>query len=305
MALVLAVGAMAQEVTAKYNEAAKAFGEKKFDVAIPAFEEVIAKGVDDESATQQVSTAKTYLPKCYMSYAIVAAKGGDLATAIERSSKSAELAELYGDMTTAAKAKSLTSSLYQKQGGTAFNEKNYAEAAVIFEKGYAMNPRNTQMANWLGVCYCETGELAKGMDIFAKIVAMGSNPKYAEAADEAKKNMALYINNAVAALQVQKDYDGVIKMVDELMAKQPDSPILAKVRLQAYSDKKDYNKVIELGEATATMQTEPEEMSNVYFIVGAAYNAKEQKPQAIAAFKKVTEGPNAATAKATVAELSK
>ncbi len=205
-----------------------------------------------------------------------------------------------------AKAKSLSGALYQKQGGAAFNAKNYAEAATIFEKGYAMNPRNTQMANWLGVCYCETGELAKGMDIFAKIADMGTkNPKYAAAAAEAKKNMALYINNSVAGLQANKDYDGIIKMVDELLAKQPNLPMLAMVRLQAYSDKKDYAKVIELGEETAKIQTTPEEMSNVYFILGAAYNAKEMKPQAIAAFQKVVAGPNAETAKSTVAELSK
>jgi len=39
--------------------------------------------------------------------------------------------------------------------------------------------------------------------------------------------------------------------------------------------------------------------------LGAAYNAKEMKPQAIAAFKQVTAGPNAENAKIAIAELSK
>ena len=39
--------------------------------------------------------------------------------------------------------------------------------------------------------------------------------------------------------------------------------------------------------------------------LGAAYNAKEMKPQAIAAFKQVTDGPAAENAKAALAELSK
>ena len=43
----------------------------------------------------------------------------------------------------------------------------------------------------------------------------------------------------------------------------------------------------------------------MYYLLGAAYNAKEMKPQAIAAFKQVTAGPAAENAKAALAELSK
>ena len=75
--------------------------------------------------------------------------------------------------------------------------------------------------------------------------------------------------------------------------------------MQAYLTKKDYAKVIELGEAAAAAQPDETEKSDVYFILGAAYNAKEMKPQAIAAFKQVTDGPAAENAKAALAELSK
>ena len=39
------------------------------------------------------------------------------------------------------------------------------------------------------------------------------------------------------------------------------------------------------------MQTDPEDVSLMYLTLGAAYNAKEMKPQAIEAFRKVTAGP--------------
>ena len=39
--------------------------------------------------------------------------------------------------------------------------------------------------------------------------------------------------------------------------------------------------------------------------LGAAYNAKEMKPQAIEAFRKVTAGPAVESAKAALAELTK
>ena len=81
------------------------------------------------------------------------------------------------------------------------------------------------------------------------------------------------------------------------------APVMSKT--QAYLTKKDYAKVIELGEAAAAAQPDETEKSDVYFILGAAYNAKEMKPQAIEALKKVTAGDNVAAAQKSVAELSK
>mgnify|MGYP000443923510 CR=1 FL=1 len=98
---------------------------------------------------------------------------------------------------------------------------------------------------------------------------------------------------------------GVPVLADDLLAKNPQSALAQNVRLQAYANKKDYAKVIELGQAAADVQTDPADKSLMYYLLGAAYNAKEMKPQAIAAFKQVTDGPAAENAKAALAELSK
>ena len=63
--------------------------------------------------------------------------------------------------------------------------------------------------------------------------------------------------------------------------------------------------MIELGQAAADAQTDAADKSQMYYLLGAAYNAREMKPQAIAAFKQVTDGPNAENAKTALAELSK
>ena len=117
--------------------------------------------------------------------------------------------------------------------------------------------------------------------------------------------IALYTNNKVATLQAANDFDGIIAMADALLAKNAENALAQKVRLQAYASKKDYNKVIELGEAAAKVQTDPEDVSLMYLTLGAAYNAKEMKPQAIEAFRKVTAGPAVESAKAALAELTK
>ncbi len=193
--------------------------------------------------------------------------------ALKNFSKSAELAELYGDMTQMSKSNGWVAKIYQIQGGDAFNNKDDKTAAGIFEKGYKADPDNTAMALNLAMSYCEMGEYEKGMDIYEAIAAK-THPKYAEDVAKAKEMMALYTNNKVAEMQGAGDFDGIIAMADAQLAKNPASALFQNVRLQAYSGKKDYAKVIELGQAAADAQVDEEDKSLMYYLLGAAYNAK-------------------------------
>jgi len=304
VALLAAFTLSAQDITAIYNEAAAAYGAKDFTTAASKFEQVIDEGIDLEDAASMVATAKSTLPKCYYMLGGSALRTKNYEAALENFTKSAEIAELYGDMTQMAKANGWVAKIYQMQGGDAFNSKDYATAADIFAKGYAADPDNTSMALNLAMSYCEMGEYEKGMEIY-EAVAAKTHPKYAEDAAKAKEMMALYTNNKVAEMQGAGDYDGIIAMADVQLEKNPESALFQNVRLQAYANKKDYAKVIELGEAAAAAQTDEADKSLMYYLLGAAYNAREMKPQAIAAFKQVTAGPAAENAAAALAELSK
>ncbi len=300
------VASAQEDVTSLYNAGAAAYGEKKFDVAIENFNKVVDLGMDDDSAASMVATAKSYIPKCYYQVGGRAMQSGDYDAALENFTLSAEYAELWDDMSTQHKANGWIAKLYQKQGGDAFNAQDYATAKEVFAKGYASDPTNTEMANWLGICYCETDEFEEGMAIFSKISEMGAkNPKYADAAADAQKNASIYTINRVAALQAEGDNDGIITMAESILAADPTSAIAEKVRLQAYYDKKDHAAVTAAAEAAAAAQTDEAEKSNIYFILGASYNDRQMTDQAVAAFKKVTAGPNAEVAAATVAELTK
>ena len=304
VALMAALTLSAQDVTTIFNEAGAAFTAKDFAGAAAKFEQVIDLGIDNEEVASQVATAKSTLPKCYYYLGGAAIKAQNYDEALKNFTKSAELAELYGDMTQMSKSNGWVAKIYQIQGGDAFNNKDYKTAAGIFEKGYKADPDNTGMALNLAMSYCEMGEYEKGMDIYEAIAAK-THPKYAEDVAKAKEMMALYTNNKVAEMQSAGDFDGIIAMADAQLEKNPTSALFQNVRLQAYSGKKDYAKVIELGEAAAEAQVEEEDKSLMYYLLGAAYNAKEMKPQAIAAFQKVTAGPAAENAKAALAELQK
>lgn len=311
----LAVGfASAQnEVIAKFNEGATALQSKNFASAITLFESVIDKGMDSEDSKilNCVATAKKYLPVCYQNVGVAAASQKDYVKAAEYLQKAAEIAELYGDSTAKQRANNILAKVYLVQGGEAFNAKDWATAASVFEKGYAANPRNTEMAQNLATCYCELGKYDEGIAIFDNICTMPAE-KYAEAIAKAQESKALYSNNRIAGLQQAKDYDGIIALAETMLATQP--ALAEKLRIEAYNGKRDYMKVISLGEAAAAAQTNDEDKSAVYYIVGAAYNKiynasnnldKASMSKAISYLQKVTAGPNVAAAKAAIAALTK
>lgn len=313
-ALLAVAAASAQgEVIVKFNEGAAALQSKNYTTAITAFETVIDKGMDSEDpkVTNCVATAKKYLPACYQGVGLTAASQKNYAKAIEYLTKAADTAELYGNTTAKQKANMILAKVYQVQGGEAFNAKDYATAASVFEKGYAANPRNTDMALNYATSLCELGKYDEGMAIYDKICKMPAE-KYADAIAKAQANKTLYTNNKVASLQQAGDFDGVIAMADKLAAS---SPALAeKIRIEAYNGKKDYAKVIALGEATAAAQANDEDKSAIYFLVGAAYNAKynasnntdkASMAKAVEYFQKVTAGANVEAAKAALTDLTK
>ena len=311
----LAVGAASaqSEIVNKFNEGVNAVKAKDFNTAITCFEDVIVKGMDsgDASALTCMENAKKALPGCYQGIGLAAASQKNYDKAIEYLTKAAETAELYGNSVAMQKAKTVLAKVYQVQGGEAFNNKDYATAATVFEKGYAANPRNAEMALNLATSYCELGKYEEGMAIYNKICAMNAE-KYGEFIAKAEANKALYTNNQVAKLQEAKDYDGIIAMAEKLQA---NSPALAeKLRISAYFEKHDYAKVIALENEAATAQTTDEGKSDIYFYVGAAYNAQYKASgykneiiceKAVAALKKVTAGKNVDAAKAALAVLTK
>lgn len=307
VALLTVCAASAQnELITKYNEAATAMQSKDYVTATTLFDEVIDEGMDSEDPTVLgcVASAKKYIPVAYMNMGAGAAGKKNYDAALDYLTTAAERAELYGETQTLTKINNLLAKVYQVQGGEAYNNKDYATAAEVFAKGYAANPRNTEMALNLAMSYCELGEYEQGMDVYRNVAAMNPD-KYGDAVAKAQEMMAFYTNNEVAKLQAANDYDGIIAMSEKMLEADPTDALAYKVRLQAYNGMKNYNKVIELGPEAAEAQVTPEATSDIWYMVGAAYNAKDMKPQAVEALKKVTAGTNVDAARKVLAELAK
>ena len=275
-----------------------------YDEAIAQFQSVVEASfdLDELDANQQkaLAGAKKFIVTCYsrMGNAAVAAK--EYEKAIECYTNAANAAELYEDVANMSKNKSMIGQVYQVQGAEAFNSEDYATAITIFSKGYEADPRNTAMALNLAESYFRSDLYQEGMKICSAIVALNPD-KYAEAIAEAQSKMDMYTNNEVAKLQMANDYDGIIAMAAEM----EDAAMAQKVTMQAYYGKKDFAKMVELSEAAIAAQTTDEGRSDVYYLLGVAYNEMEQFDNAVAAMKNVTAGTNVANAQAVIAALQK
>ncbi len=296
------------------QEANDALAAKNYAKATKLLEQVIAEGAEseDDAVLEQVNSAKKNLPIAYFRVGGAAAAAAQKATTAE--AKDAKYAEAIQMLNTALdkantykntavknNASRMLGMVYQSQGGEYFNGGNYEKAAEIFAKGYEADKKNTAMALNLAESYFKMDKYAEGVKVCSQIAALPAGQKYDAAIADAKAKVAMYTNNKIAQLQQANDFDGIISMAESL----EDKALAQKLTVQAYLLKKDYDKVIELGAAAAEAQADEADKSAVYFQLGTAYNAKENKAQAIEALKKVTAGSSVDAAKAALAELSK
>lgn len=298
-----AVASAQSDVVTNFNSSLDALKANDFATAIPLLEQVIIDGdmEEDETILNCVKNAKVQLPVAYMKAGLMEAKAQNFDAAIEKLNAAMSKAKMYNNSKVAQAAGKALAQVYQVQGGTPFNEGDYATAAAIFAKGYEANPRETKLAMLLAESYFKMNDYENGMKVCEEVMALPNTSLFEAGKAEAQEKMKMYTNNKVAELQKNNDFDGVITMAATIA----DQALAQRITLQAYFMKKDYAKVIEMGEATAELQTNEEDKSAVYFNLASAYNAKEMKPQAIAAFSKVTTEPYLTPAKEAIAGLSK
>lgn len=290
------------DVVADFNKGNDEFKAKNFVTAIELFENVIVNGEEeeDDAVLQCVANAKKLLPIAYMQNGIKAIGAKSYDEALGQLNTAVTKAKMYNNPKVAQAANNAIAKVYQVQGGEKFNAEDYVGAAEVFAKGYAANKKNTDLAMLLAESYFKQDLYNEGMKVCSEVMALPNSPLFEKGKVEAKQKMNLYTNNKIATLQQANDFDGIIAMAEGL----ENQALAQKITVQAYLLKKDYDKVIELGEAAAEAQTDEEDKSAVYFQLGTAYNAKEMKDKAVAALSKVTAGPSVEAAKAAIAGLT-
>ena len=203
-------------------------------------------------------------------------------------------------------AKTMIARVYTMKGGSAFNSGDYAAAAEVFAKGFEADPNNTKLGLNLAKSYYELGKFDEAVAVHKSILAQ-TLPRFEADKAQAKTDMTYYFTKNIAEMQQAEEVDNeaILALVEKWVAADAADATANKMLVSQYLAMKNYDKVIELAEAVAALQVEEADKSDVYYSLGMAHNAKEQKAEAIAALKKVTAGNAAAAAKTAVAELSK
>lgn len=304
VALMGATALFAQtDVVATFQQATANAKAGNFAEAIAQFEAVVEASWDidepDVNQLKAIQGSKKFIVTCYNKMGIAAINAKNYEAAVEYFTNAANSAELYEDLAGMNKNKTMIGQVYQVQGADAFNSGDYATAIEVFSQGYAADPRNTDMALNLAESFFKSDMYQEGMKICTKIAAMNAD-KFAEAIAEAQAKMDMYTNNEVAKLQMANDYDGIIAMAAEL----DDAAMAAKITMQAYYGKKDFNHMVEVATSALEAQTTDEGRSDIYYLLGVAYNEKGQFDEAIAAMKNVTAGNNVANAAAVIEALT-
>lgn len=294
------------EVNAKLDEVAPLIEAKNYVAAIPLFEDIIKMGNEvGEEADDAVSQAEKNLPICYFQAAMGLAKEKKFSDAVVLFEKASATGKKNAPQVV-ANANRMAATAYFAMGGPEFNAKNYDKAVELLSKGYAIDPQNTKLAMVLAESYANLNQLDKAAEVFGSIIELGGkNPKFAEDATKAKA--ALATNLLVAAQKADEagDFDGVVKFTGDVIKYDPSNATAPFMAIQVANKMKKYDYVIETADKAAEVQTAADDKSMIYFILGAAYQAKGDNAKAAAALRKVTSGPNAATAKQLATDLSK
>lgn len=311
-ALLISAGVYAQDlntVAANYEKAAEALQAKDYPGAIALFESVINDGLNiGDEAVEYVKNSQKYLPTAYFMLGGGKVKG-NLDEALANFEKAAELAELYGDVSTLGKAKTWIGRAYTMKGAEAFNNKDYATAAEIFAKGYAADPNNADLGLNLAKSYAEMGienpeYMSKAMEVYDNIIGL-THSKFADAVAKAKADKGYYQTINITKAVSDKNYDQAYAMIDQILATDPDNAAVNMILIQAATNQQNWGKVIANGEKAASLQDTDELKSDAYFLLGAAYQNTDNKAKAIEAYRKVTAGSKIDTAKAQIAALNK
>lgn len=296
----------AEDVTAKFNEAANLMNAKDFAGAVAALNEVVAMSADVEGTEATAEQAQTYIPTCYFQAGLKQAQSQQLDEALVNFQNAAETAELYSNPKIMRNAKTMIARVYTMKGGSAFNNGDYAAAAEVFAKGFEADPNNTKLGLNLAKSYYELGKFDEAVEVHKSILSQ-TLPRFEADKAQAKVDMTYYFTKNIAEMQQAEEVDNeaILALVEKWVAADAADATANKMLVSQHLAMKNYDKVIELAEAVAALQVEEADKSDVYYSLGMAHNAKEQKAEAIAALKKVTAGNAAAAAKTAVAELSK
>ncbi len=277
-----------------FNKGIEATKAGNFEEAIQAHQKAIeiaeqlgAEGDDLKlKAMQQIA-------KQYLNAGIADYKAKDYNGAIKNFQQASQYAARVNDLDTQLKAENYLSVFYSSFGMTNWKKDQFDKAMDYFDKSLSIDPANTKSLLGVALVYKSQGketEMKKAIDKLIltgpaddKYVSQGTQVAYKYyLAEGAKKIQGKAYTEAIDLFNTSMDYHDAEESTFYYLA-------------IAYNATSNWDKALEAAEKG--LKIADKNTSNLYFEKAKALEGKGDTAAACEAYKKVTDGPNVASAK--------
>lgn len=286
--LFLAAGfAFAQDletVTNLYNEAAAALNEGKDSLALAKFQDAQSQAEAlGESGNEIATNCKNIVPKIYLSMAKGAVVVNDNNTAISLLKTAVDMAKATNDSATVAEASGLIPQLMLQNANDLLNAQKYTEAADLYGQVCELDPSNGVAALRYGLALNASGDTDGGVAALKKAAELG------EKANADKQLSNIYLKKSATSLK-SKDYSGALESA-QLSVSYSDNATAEKIIGMAGLAVKNYDAAIAGFESYIAQSPDANDLNQIYYQLGSAYEAKKNNGKACAYYKKIMNDP--------------
>ena len=304
----LSMGMFAQSVEdagAKYNEGNEAMKAKQYITAVAAFEEALkmadAAGPD---AADLHANIEEQLMNAYYRNGISKYKSKKYDASVAELDKSLGVANKIGDTKMSDKLVVVMAKVLSSKGMSQIKKKDLDGAYATFEEAHKVKSTCVISYYGKGLVWKERGDMAKMMNNMDKAIELGATEPKMDKYVQKSKTAASKALVAEATQEITKEHGNIASryLNDSFKYKAGDADTYYYLTI-AYNKSSEFNNAAEAANKAIGMKEG--DKSDIYFELGLALAGKGDSDGACGAFKKVTGGANAESAKYQIEQVLK
>ncbi len=231
------------------------------------------------------------ISKLYFDYGVDLARQKEYDKAIDKLSKAEETAIEYNRPGIKQKAKNIKAKLYRIKGVKSYSEGNYDEAIQYYDKAIASDSNYAKAYFYKALVYNKQNKETEFINVLDKSIKVAKEQDDTETLEKANKIAKNHYYNKGVKAKKATNYDQALESFNKSVEYQKYEQGYYLIGL-INNELKQYDKALEaLNKGLELASGEGSDIvSKFYFEKGRAYQGKNNKTEACAAYKKVSSG---------------